>query len=113
MTNAYAPEQVIRKVASLTPERLSHFEHLRIVTPVNTPDGPRYYALDVSRITLLCELTDDFEVNEDALVIIMSLLDQLHGAHNKLELILQAIGAEPSDIKLRLSQRLQESRAVD
>ena len=106
MTDAYAPDQVIARVTSLTAERLSHFERLRIVTPVTTPDGPRYRTLDIRRIALLCELTDDFEVNEDALVIIMSLLDQLHGAHSKLEQVMQAIGAEPSETKLRLSRRL-------
>lgn len=113
MTNAYAPEQVIQSVTSLTAERLSHFEQLRIVTPVITSDGPRYHTLDVRRITLLCELTDDFEVNEDALVIIMSLLDQLHGAHSKLEQVVQAIDAEPSEIKLRLSRRLLDAIASD
>ncbi len=113
MTDAYAPEQVIESVTSLTAERLSHFERLRIVTPVTTPDGPRYHMLDIRRITLLCELTDDFEVNEDALVIIMSLLDQLHGAHSRLEQVMQAIGAEPSEIKLRLSQRLQGDTTAD
>lgn len=106
MTKSLAPDQVIATVTTLTAERLSHFERLHIITPVQTSEGPRYQTLDVRRITLLCELTDDFEVNEDALVIIMSLLDQLHGAHNKLDQVVQAIGAEPSEIKLRLSQRL-------
>ena len=113
MTKDYAPEQVIETVSSLTAERLSHFERLRIIAPVNTPDGPRYHTLDVRRITLLCELTDDFEVNEDALVIIMSLLDQLHSAHSKLEQVVQAIVAEPTDIKLRLSQRLHDAGSTD
>ena len=113
MTRDYAPEQLIKRVASLTAERLSHFESLRILTPVMTPDGPRYRSLDVRRVTLLCELTDDFEVNEDALVIIMSLLDQLHGAHSRLEQMARAIDEEPSEIKLRLSQRLRESGSAD
>lgn len=108
MSNAYAPEQVIESVTALTAERLVHFERLRIITPVQTSDGPRYHTLDVRRITLLCELTDDFEVNDDALVIIMSLLDKLHGAHNKLDQVVQAISAEPSDTKLRISQRLHD-----
>ena len=73
MTIIYAPEEVIETVTTLTAERLSHFESLHIVTPVHTQEGPRYHQLDIHRITLLCELTDDFEVNEDALVIIMSL----------------------------------------
>lgn len=106
MTDAYAPEDVIARIPPLTVERLHQFEHLRIVTPVMTGDGPRYRSLDVRRITLLCELTDDFEVNEDALVIIMSLLDQLHGAHGRLDRIVEAIGNEPTEIKLRLAQRL-------
>lgn len=106
MTDAYAPEDVIDQISPLTADRLRQFEHLRIVTPVATRDGPRYRSLDVKRITLLCELTDDFEVNEDALVIIMSLLDQLHGAQDRLDRIVQAIGGEPSEIKIRLAQRL-------
>lgn len=107
MTDAFAPEDVIARIPPLTADRLQRFEHLRIVTPVTTRDGPRYRSLDVRRITLLCELTDDFEVNEDALVIIMSLLDQLHGAQGRLEQVVRAIEREPSDIKLRLAQRLQ------
>ncbi|TDE40869.1 chaperone modulator CbpM [Antarcticimicrobium sediminis] len=113
MTHAYAPEQVIERVTALTAERLSLFERLCIVTPVTTSEGPRYHMLDVRRITLLCELTDDFEVNEDALVIIMSLLDQLHGAQSRLEQMVQAISEEPPEIKMRLSQRLQEIGAAD
>jgi len=113
MTHSYDPDQVINRVASLTAERLSRFERLQIVTPITTPDGPRYRSLDVRRVTLLCELTDDFDVNEDALVIIMSLLDQLHGAQNRLEQVVQAIDEEPSEIKLRLSQRLHGASLAD
>jgi chaperone modulatory protein CbpM len=113
MTHDYAPEQVIERVTSLTAERLSYFERLSIVTPIITPDGPRYRNLDVRRVTLLCELPDDLEVNEDALVIIMSLLDQLHGAHSKIEQIVRAIDQEPAEIKLRLSQRLSGTETAD
>ena len=113
MTHAYAPEQVIERVTALTAERLDLFERLRIVTPVMTSEGPRYRRLDVRRITLICELTDDFEVNEDALVIIMSLLDQLHGAQSQLEQVARAISAEPAEIKARLSQRLREHGVLD
>ena len=38
----------------------------------------------------------------------MSLLDQLHGARGRLEQVGEAIGAEPSEIKLRLSRRLHD-----
>ncbi|OIQ32078.1 MAG: hypothetical protein BM562_06125 [Alphaproteobacteria bacterium MedPE-SWcel] len=113
MTNFYAPEQVIESVTSLTAERLRYFERLRIVSPVLTTDGPRYRTLDIRRITLLCELTDDFEVNEDALVIIMSLLDQLHGTRIKLDQVVEALGAEPSEVKLRVSRRLHGADATD
>ncbi len=108
MAQFYAPDQVIDQITTLTADRLSHFEQLRIISPVQTPKGPRYYTVDVRRLTLLCELTDDFEVNEDALVIIMSLLDQLHGTQSKLEQILKAIAQEPTETKLRLSKRLND-----
>jgi len=106
MTDIYAIDDVIEQVAPLTHERLQLFEQLQIIVPVQTPNGPRYQALDIRRITLLCELTDDFEVNEDALVIITSPLDQLHGAHERLDRVLEAVRAEPSETQLRVSQRL-------
>ena len=109
----YASEQVIEQIAALTPDRLTLFERLQIVTPVTTPAGPRYRRLDIRRIELLCELTDDFEVNEDALVIIMSLLDQLHGAHSRLDHVVRALDAEPAEVKLRLSQRLARAGLID
>lgn len=104
MTGIYAFDEVIDQIASLTRDRLQLFEQLQIIVPVQTPDGPRYQALDIRRITLLCELTDDFEVNEDALVIITSLLDQLHGANARLDRILNAVSAEPSETKQRLAE---------
>ena len=41
---------------------------------------------DLARARLIRELTDDFEVNDDAVPIILNLLDQIHGLHRKIRL---------------------------
>lgn len=98
--------ELIETVAALTPDRLVEYRALEIVIPVETPEGPRYREIDVDRVTLLCELADDMEMSEDAVVIIMSLLDQLHGARAQMSRVMEAVAAEEAEIRKRIAMRL-------
>ena len=106
MTDRYTEAELIAAVAPLTPDRLLHYVHLRIVRPVETEEGPRYREIDLRRVTLLCELSDDMELSEDALVIVMNLLDQLHGTRSRLAALMTALGAEEAEVRDRIAQKL-------
>ena len=47
------------------------------ITPADT-DGPKFDEEDVARMRLICCLQKDFGVNEEAVPIILHLLDQIH-----------------------------------
>ncbi len=106
MTRPLSESELCARVAALTPDRLSHYRHLHIVVPTETTEGMRYREIDVRRITLLCELSDDMELNEDALVIVMRLLDQLHGSRSRLDAVMRALGGEEAHVKARIIGRL-------
>lgn len=108
MTRQYTEHELIATIPALTTDRLLQYRHLRIVMPMQTGDGPRYREIDATRITLLCELADDFELHEDALVIVMSLLDQLHGTRAKLDDVIRAVAAEDPEVKRRIARSLME-----
>jgi chaperone modulatory protein CbpM len=55
---------------------------------------------------LLCELTENFRLNDDALSIIISLIDKLHSTRGELDCLLQAIKDEPGDVRERLGKAI-------
>lgn len=110
MTQRYTETDLIEAVAPLTRDRLLHYIHLKVVQPVQTPEGPRFHEIDLRRVSLLCELSDDMELNEDALVVVMNLLDQLHGARARLNSLMAALAQEDADVRARIAQALLPER---
>src|SRR5574337_201829 len=58
---------------------------------------------DVARIGLIVDLRRDLEIDESAMPVVLSLLDQLHAARAALKRITGAIAELPPDIRDRLS----------
>jgi chaperone modulatory protein CbpM len=106
MTRQYSEDEAIAAVATLTRTQLIGFVEAEIIVPLHTETGPVFRRVDLVRMELLCELCESFSLNEDALSIIISLIDQLHGSRNELNTILKAIEAEPADVRERLGQAL-------
>ncbi|MBE9477342.1 MAG: hypothetical protein IME92_09345 [Proteobacteria bacterium] len=106
MTGRYSEDQVIAAIATLTRTQLVSFIEAEIIVPLHTEDGIVFRQVDLVRIELLCELTEHFSLNDDALSIIISLIDQLHSTRAELDCILQAAKAEPGDVRARLGQAI-------
>jgi len=106
MTGRYSEDQAIAAIASLTRTQLLSFVEAQIIVPLHTQNGVVFRQVDLVRMELLCELTEHFSLNDDALSIITSLIDQLHSTRGELECILQAIKEEPADVRKRLGHAL-------
>lgn len=106
MTDLYTDTDLIEAIAPLNRDRLLHYVHLRIVQPLETDSGLRFREIDLRRVTLLCELSDDMELNEDALVIVMNLLDQLHGNRARLSSLMAALANEEAEVRDRIVRAL-------
>ena len=61
------------------------------VRPERAANGLVFTELDVERVRLILELRDDMAVNEEALPVVLSLLDQLYELRRRL----RAMGVEP------------------
>jgi len=112
MNRQYSETQTVAAVARLTWARLQSFVELDIVSPLHTDGGLVYRQIDLVRLELLCELSEDFELGDDALCVIISLIDQLHGARGELRAILTAIGSEPDDVRMRIGTELRNAGAT-
>lgn len=65
------------------------------VKPAAGRDGPFFDDLDVARIRLVCDLRKDMSLPTDAIPVVLSLLDQVHGLRRELRGLAEAIDAQP------------------
>jgi chaperone modulatory protein CbpM len=112
MTEYLSEEQAIAAVARLTRIQLVSFVEAEIIVPVMTEDGPTYRKIDIMRMKLLCELSEQFEMHDDALSMVMSLVDQLHGVRAELRTVLSAVETEEPEVRRRIGELLYKARSV-
>ncbi len=110
MSERYTEDETVNAVARLTRAQLHTFIELEIVSPIQTAQGFVYRQVDLVRLELLCELSEDFELEDDALGIMISLIDQLHSVRGNLRAVLTAIEAEPKDVRARIGAALRGAR---
>lgn len=77
------------------------------VRPGGTPDQYLFHEIDVARVRLILELRDEMQVNEDALPVVLLLLDQLYALRRQTRQLTEALDqAAPDDVKADVRRRL-------
>ncbi len=74
--------------------------------PEDWQEGWRFDEADAARVKLIVELKRDLEVNEEALPVVLNLLDQLYGLHQVLEDIRAAVDGLPPALRRELEFHL-------
>jgi chaperone modulatory protein CbpM len=105
MTDHITQKQAIATVPGLSQERLASFLKADLVMPALSSNGPMFRPFDLARLELLCELADHFDLEADALGVVIGLIDQLHTARFRLRAMAQAMEPEPQDFRLRVGAR--------
>lgn len=106
MIDIYSEEQTIEAVGRLTRTRLSAFVSAEAVRPASGPQGACYTQVDIARLELLCDLTEGFELEEDALGLVVALVDRLHAAEADLAALMRVVAEEPPEVRRRLAGAL-------
>lgn len=91
-------EQVVLDV-ELDEAELTAWIEQEWVLPVEREGGYAFDEADVARVRLIAELRRDFDVNDEAIPVVLRLLDQVCGLRRTLDQLNQAIGALPEDAR--------------
>lgn len=112
MTRFYSETEVISRVEELTQPRLGAFVRARVVSPVTTAHGPAYREADLARLQLLVDLAEAYELPDNSLSMVMSLIDQLNTARGDMRALMQAVAAEPDEVRGRISTTVRSIRII-
>ncbi len=111
MTERYSEDEAISAVTRLTRTQLMSFVETEIIIPIHTDNGLSFRRVDLVRMELLCELSENFNIEDDALGIVISLIDQLHDVRGELRSLLEVINAEPTKVRERIGKALIRNRS--
>lgn len=106
MTEFFSEDDVVAIVSRLTRSELVRFVEVSLVRPERGLGGHFFRRIDIARLELLCDLSHDLELDETALGIVISLIDQLHGARQDLLAVARAIHSLPADVQANIATAL-------
>lgn len=73
------------------------------LTPASL-EGIRYFSeVDLAKSALIKDLQDDFGINSDGIDVVLHLIDQVHGLRLALAVLISALSAQPTDLRLRIA----------
>ncbi len=110
MTDRYSEDEVVATVTRLTRVQLVRFIEGAFVRPVQEPGGYVFRRVDIARLELLCDLSQDLDLDETGLSIVISLIDQLHAARQDLVHVVRAVDALPAELQSRIMTAMKTAK---
>jgi chaperone modulatory protein CbpM len=109
MTDRYSEDDVVATVTRLTRRQLVSFIECNYVRPEREAGAYVFRRIDLARLELLCDLSQDLDLDETGLGIVISLIDQLHAARQDLATLAGVIDALPTELQTGIMAELKKS----
>jgi chaperone modulatory protein CbpM len=107
VTRHYTETEVVARVRGLTVASLRSYTAIRCVRPELRDGRLTFSEADLARLRLLCELGDDFDLDEESSALVLSLIDQIHGLRRELRTLALALADEPEEVRSRIRARVE------
>jgi chaperone modulatory protein CbpM len=72
------------------------------VIPDDAGSSLEFHEIDVARVRLIHDLRHGMDIGEDAVPLVLSLLDQVYELRSRLKSVLHAVEAQPGDVKVAI-----------
>jgi chaperone modulatory protein CbpM len=97
---------VLQRIAGLDEAELVGWVERRWVQAEPGPEGYRFHEVDIARVQLILEIRRDCAVDEDAMPLVLSLLDQVYRLRRQLKALSDAVAAQPDAVRERVLDAL-------
>jgi len=100
-------QMVLTEIRRLTRRDLRLWMREGWVRPALSESGPVFDEIDVARLRLLCDLRQEMAVPQDAIPVVLTLIDRLHQTRRDLRMLMEALDDQPDDIRRAVGARLR------
>lgn len=92
-------EDLVQAIGALTRADLERWIAAALVSPQREGEAVLFSDMDCARVRLLCTLSYDLEIDDEALALVMSLTDQLYDARRKLRALSAAVARQDAAVR--------------
>ena len=90
---------VSAQFTDLTVVELTHWVELGWVVPDTEDTVLVFREIDVARVRLIHDLRHDMDIGEDAIPLVLSLLDQIYDLRGQMNAMLRALASQPAEVR--------------
>jgi chaperone modulatory protein CbpM len=103
-------DELVRRFAELNSRELARWIENRWVVPEHAAEseGERwvFHEVDVARVELILEIRQEFAIDEEALPLVLGLLDQVYDLRRQLRRMCDALAAQPQEVRAAVRRAL-------
>ena len=92
-------EELLRRHTALDRREVVAWVKNRWVLPERRGRTWIFYEVDVARVELILEIRQEFAIDEEALPLVLGLLDQVYDLRRQLRRMCDALAAQPPDVQ--------------
>ncbi len=101
--------QTLSRTVGVAEAEITRWVELTWLRPDGSPGRWVFHEVDIARVRLIAELRE-LRMDEEAMPVVLSLLDQLHAARRRMRLLQQAVDeAAPDAVRDRLRTLLGDA----
>jgi len=106
-------DDLLRRFRGIERHELIRWVENRWVLPERRGEAWLFGEVDIARVELIVEIRREFAIDDEALALVLGLLDQLYGLRRQLRRLSAALEAQPPEIRAAIARALPPTRDAD
>jgi chaperone modulatory protein CbpM len=105
-----ALNELLSRVHGLDRRELVHWVENRWVMAEQNGDTWLFHEVDAARVELIQEIRHEFALDDEAVPVVLGLLDQVYALRRQLRRLCDALASQPGDVQEAIKRALPPSR---
>ena len=101
-------EELLDRLVGLDRRELARWVENRWVLPERRGETWMFHEVDVARVELILEIRHEFAIDDEALPLVLGLLDQIYGLRRQLRRLCDALAAQPPEVQATIKRALPQ-----
>jgi chaperone modulatory protein CbpM len=103
-------DELLIRLRGLERRELVRWVENRWVLPERRAETWVFHEVDVARVELIFEIRRDFAIDDEAMPVVLSLLDQVYGLRRQMRRLCDAVAAQPDEVRDAIRKALPGAR---
>jgi chaperone modulatory protein CbpM len=106
-------DDLLHRLNDLNRRDLTRWIENRWVLPERREETWIFHEVDIARVELILEIRHEFAIDEDALPLVLGLLDQVYDLRRQLRRICDALAVQPAEVQAAVRRALPPRAGVE